>query len=525
MLDVEGRLYVENLQAASQTDVFILRGEGVEVFEPSFTCHGFRYVQVEGVPGDLTADMLMAIVCHSDLEMTGSFSCSEPLIDQLQSNISWSLRDNFVDIPTDCPQRAERMGWSADVQLIAPTATFNMDVRRFLAKWLKDLIADQQPDGAIPWISPRIEGGAGAAGWGDAITIVPWTLYERYGDPTPLADAYYAMTRWLDYMARRTDADGIWTGDFQFGDWLDYVSVTRDEAFGATPRDLVATAYLAHSADIMVRAARLFGQDRDADHYARLLERTRQAFVARFFDREGAIREKPSQAGYVLALDFDLLPATLRDNAAATLAEDIRSTGHLTTGFLGTPRLLPVLTRFGYVEEAYQLIERREIPSWLYSVTMGATTIWERWDGVLPDGSFKPDTDMNSFNHYLYGSVGEWLYESMAGLGFDPGDPGYRHVRFAPRPGGSIRSAQARHIGPYGPVSIEWTKDDRVFHCAVEVPANSRGTLVLSDVDLSSLSEGGRPLSEASGIIGARQSEHGVEVEFGAGSYRFEVLH
>lgn len=521
MLDGDGALYVENLQSASQTDTFVLRGEGLEVFEPEFTCHGFRYVEIDGLPGDLTSDMIRAVVCHSDLAPVGEFACSEPLVDRLQSNTNWSLRDNFVDIPTDCPQRAERMGWTADVQLIGPTAAFNFDVRRFLMKWLDDLVADQRDDGAVPWIVPCIDGGFGTAGWSDAVTIVPWMLYRQYGDLSILARYYDAMKRWVLYADRRRDLDGIWSSDFQFGDWLDYLSISQNIAFGATPPPLAATAYFAHSVHIVARVAELLGLFEDTRRFQRIFEQAADAFAVRFFDEEGALRQNASQAGYVLALDFDLLPEAMRSAAAARLAADVRETGHLTTGFLGTPRLLPVLTRFGHLDEAYRLLERRTIPSWLYPVTKGATTIWERWDGILADGRFKPDTDMNSFNHYLYGAVGEWLYETAAGLGLDALD--YRHIRFRPKPGGSLTKARARHHGMLGEISIDWHRSAEAFTCAVEIPVNARATLSFPGGDLSSLREGGRPWSEGEGILAAIDTETGPELQLASGGYQFVV--
>ncbi|WP_296615459.1 glycoside hydrolase family 78 protein [Sphingomonas sp.] len=526
LLQPDGSLYTENLQAAVQTDRFTLRGEGEEIFEPHFTFHGFRYVSVEGYPGELTPDAITGIVCHSDLTLTGEFECSEPLVNQLQSNILWSQRGNFVDIPTDCPQRAERMGWTADVQLFAPTAAFNMDVRRFLSKWLEDLAADQQDDGAVPWIVPRIEGQEGTAGWGDATTIVPWTLYQHYGDLRVLERAYPSMKRWVQYIDRRVGPDLIWARDFQFGDWLDYLSVTQNEAFGATPPPLVATAYYARSTNILARSAVLLGRDADAAHYAASFERIREAFVARFVGEDATVRgsseRAPSQAGYVVALDFDLLPEALRPPAAAKLAAEVRASGHLTTGFLGTPRLLPVLSRFGYNDEAYALLERRDVPSWLYPVTKGATTIWERWDGLLPDGSPKPDTDMNSFNHYLYGSVGAWLYETVAGLGLDPERPGYKHIRFAPQPGGSITRASARHLGPYGPIAIAWERYDEHFSCSVDVPPNSSATLRFPSADPARIREGGRPIASSRDIRAIVPGVDHVLIEFGSGSFAFD---
>jgi alpha-L-rhamnosidase len=526
-LGPDGALYTENLQAAVQTDSVTLAGGGEEHFEPHFTYHGFRYVGITGYPGELTADAIEGVVLHSDLEMTGEFACSNPLVDQLHNNILWSQRGNFFDIPTDCPQRAERMGWTADVQLFAPTAAFNMDVRRFLTKWLGDLREDQFDNGAVPWIIPYIEGQSGTAGWGDAATIVPWLVYVQYGDRQALRDAWPSMKRWLLYVEGRLDADGIWSRDFQFGDWLDYASVIQNYPFGATHPHLAATAYYAHSAWIAAQAGAVLEETEDAAYFADRFELARQAFNRRFVRDDGSIdqgNDQPaSQAAYVLALDFDLLPDARRPAAAAILAGLVREAGLLTTGFLGTPRLLPVLSRFGFDAEAYRLLLRREMPSWLYPVEMGATTIWERWDGVLPDGSIRGDTDMNSLNHYLYGAVGIWLYETVAGLRREAGHAGWRHIHFAPRPGGDITRARARFLSPHGPVAIAWRLEDATFRCSVEVPPNSVATLELPDGVGQDIRENGQVLEHGGTGFGIVREGGRTRISLGSGQYNFEV--
>jgi alpha-L-rhamnosidase len=528
ILDGAGELYRDNLRAARQTVTYILRGDGPRVFEPRFSFQGFRYVQVDGFPGTLDLADIEGAVIHSDTPVAGDFRCSNPLIDQLQSNIVWSQRGNFIEIPTDCPQRDERLGWTGDAQVFFSTAAFNMKVDGFFRKWLRDLAAEQDASGAIPWTVPDVLGSiefqgeivraAGAAGWGDAATIIPWGLYLEYGDPGVLADQYESMAQWVAYESACAGEDHVWRGD-QFGDWLDYFSANQDPPVGGTPSDLVATAFYARSLSIMTRAARVLGKTADEARYAALLRRVRAAFQAHFIAPDGSI-EGGTQAAYVLALDFDLVPTALRTAAAQALADDVSARGHLTTGFLGTPRLLHVLSRFGHLDLAYRLLMRTDCPSWLYPVTRGATTIWERWDGIRPDGSLAP-ASMNSFNHYAYGAVGDWLYRCVAGIDLDEEQPAYRHVRFQPRPGGGLTEAEASHCGPYGLIRSHWRRDGDFFTLNVQAPPNTSGTVWLPRAGLATVTEGGRPLHEAAGVGAAVQQDDDVRIEVGSGAYEF----
>ena len=359
----------------------------------------------------------------------------------------------------------------------------------------------------------------GAAGWGDAATIVPWNLYLAYADTRILQSQYQSMKRWVQFEQRHTDDESIWSGDFQFGDWLDFFSNSKDTAFGSTSSSFIATAYYARSADIVQRTARVLGKKADAERYAQLLDHIRRAFNRRFVSSDGRIGEG-TQTAYVLALDFDLLPITLRPLAAAKLAEDVRTRGHLTTGFLGTPHLLQVLSRFGYLDKAYMLLNRTEYPSWLYPVTHGATTIWERWDGIKPDGSFQ-DKSMNSFNHYAYGAVGEWMYQVIGGIEIDAEAPGYKHVLIHPHVGGRLTYTMASHAGPYGTVRSAWHLDGDHFSLRVGVPPNSTATILLPNARLTDVTEGDMPLSRAMGVTRSRQAGRDVVAELGSGQYEF----
>jgi alpha-L-rhamnosidase len=527
VLDKDGNFYTTNLRDAKQTLRYTLRGGGAETFEPHFTFFGGRYVAVDGYPGELTLDSVKAVVIHTEMPTGGEFTSSNPLLNQLQHNIRWGQKGNFLDVPTDCPQRNERMGWTGDAQAFARTAAFNYDVAAFFTKWLRDVAADQYKNGSVPHVVPDAltrpgNDAAGAAGWADAAVIIPWTLYLTYGDRRILEEQYVSMARWVEYVRGRAGDDFIWDGDFHFGDWLAYQAPSREARSypgATTSKELIATAFFAHSTDLMQRIARVVGKDADAARYGEMLGRIKTAFVAEFVSVRGRVGES-SQTAYVLALQFDLLPEELRPVAAKRLAEEIKARKHLTTGFLGTPYLCHVLSRYGYLDEAYMLLNREDYPSWLYPVKQGATTIWERWDGQKPDGTFQ-DASMNSFNHYAYGAIGDWMYRVMAGLEVDESKPAYKHVLIQPRPGGGYTSVSATHETPYGKVASAWTLRDGRFELAVEVPPNSSATVRLPGAQLSGVSESGRPLVDGNGVRERRQDGGTAVVEIGSGSYRF----
>jgi alpha-L-rhamnosidase len=447
-----------------------------------------------------------------------------PLLNQLQHNILWGQKGNFVDVPTDCPQRDERLGWTGDAQAFARTAAFNTDVSRFFRKWLRDVAADQAADGSVPHVVPDVltqpgRPATGSAGWGDAAVIIPWTMYLSYGDATFLSDQYASMVKWVGFMRDRAGDDFIWDGDFHFGDWLAFATTRSDYPGATTSKELIATAFYAHATDLLARSARVLGKSEDAAKYDAQLAKIKQAFQKEFVTSAGRVGEA-TQTAYVLALHFDLLPEAMRAPAAERLAREIRERGHLTTGFLGTPYLCHVLSRYGYLAEAYKLLERQEYPSWLYPVTKGATTIWERWDGIKPDGTFQ-DAGMNSFNHYAYGAIGEWMYRVMAGLEIDEAVPGYKHFFVQPRPGGSITAVSAKHETPYGPARSAWTIANRRFELAVDVPPNTTATVRLPSATLAAVVEGNKPLAGLAGISGAKQDGPDVVVDVASGQYVF----
>jgi alpha-L-rhamnosidase len=520
VLDRAGNFYTENLRAAKQTVRYTLKGGGVETFEPHFTFQGFRYVAVDGYPGELKPDSLTGVVIHSEMRPTGEFETSSHLINQLQRNILWGQKGNFLDVPTDCPQRDERLGWTGDAQAFARTAAFNMDVAGFFTKWLKDLAADQFANGSVPFVVPNVLGtGAGSAGWADAAVIIPWTLYLSYGDKRILEEQYTSMALWVEYAKKRAGDDHIWDGDFHFGDWLAFASNSPDYPGATTGKDFIATAFFAYSTDLLQRTATILGKQEDAARYAGLLAKIKGAFRREYVTEAGRVGEN-TQTAYTLALQFDLLPDELRTVAAKRLAQEVRTRKHLTTGFLGTPYLCQVLSRYGYLDEAYMLLNREQYPSWLYPVKRGATTIWERWDGQKPDGTFQ-DKGMNSFNHYAYGAIGEWMYRVMAGIEIDPLAPGYKHILIEPRPGGGFTTVKASHDTMYGKVSSAWSLKDNQFDLALEVPANTRATVRLPKAQMAAVTESGRPVAVGNSIASARQDGDTVIVEIGSGRYRF----
>jgi alpha-L-rhamnosidase len=524
VLDKAGNLYTTNLRAAKQQVTYVLKGGAEEAYEPHFTFQGFRYVAVEGWPGDLALDGLTGVVVHSDMAVTGQFTASSPMLAQLQHNIRWGQKGNFVDVPTDCPQRDERLGWTGDAQVFSRTAAFNMDVAGFFTKWLGDVAADQQEDGAVPFVIPDVlsangRGASASAAWADAATIIPWTMYLSYGDTRLLERQYPSMKAWVEYMRRQAGEKALWTTGFHFGDWLAFATTASDYPGATTGKDLIATAFFAHSTDLLQRTAAVLGKKEEAAEYAALLPRIKEAFRREFVTASGRVGEN-TQTAYALALQFDLLPEELRGEAARRLAEDVKARGHLTTGFVGTPYLCHVLSRHGHIDLAYRLLNRKEYPSWLYPVTQGATTIWERWDGLKPDGSFQ-DAGMNSFNHYAYGAIGEWMYRVVAGLEIDPAEPGYKHVLVQPRPGGGLASAEARLETPYGEAASGWAVAEGKATVSAVVPPNAHGTVRLPAATLAAVSEGGVPVPSAPGVKRAAQEGDDVVVEVGSGSYRF----
>jgi alpha-L-rhamnosidase len=525
VLDKEGNFYTANLRAAKAQDHYILKGGGEETFEPHFTWHGFRYVKLEGYPGELKPEDFTAVTLYSDMKQTGTFTSSNPLINQLQHNIQWGQKGNFLDVPTDCPQRDERLGWTGDAQVFSRTASFNMNVNNFFDKWMKDVAADQLPNGSVPFVIPNVlgNGAAGSAGWSDVATIVPWNMYLAYGDKKILQDQYPSMKAWVEYIHHQSRND-LWNTGFDFGDWLFYRPEDDNDGRAAvTDKYLIAQCFYAHSTQLLINAAKVLNKEEDVKTYSELLQKIKDAFLKEYVTPNGRL-VSGTQTAYVLALNFDMLPDSLRAQAAARLAENIKSyNNHLTTGFLGTPYLCEVLTRFGYDSVAYKLLLQDTYPSWLYPVKMGATTIWERWDGEKPDSTFETP-GMNSFNHYAYGAIGDWMYRKMVGIDTYEDGVGYKHIKIKPHIGGDFTFASASLDTYYGKVSNNWKVEKDSLVMDVEIPANTTATVYIPAKDLGSIKESGKNLPQINGLKVMGKEDNYVVVEVGSGVYHFAAL-
>ena len=488
-------LGVRPLRTAAATDAFILSG-GDDVFEPTFTFHGFRYAEVDGWPGGIEAlredpGALTAVVVSSDLRRTGEFECSEELLNQLHRNVVWGTRGNFLDVPTDCPQRDERLGWTGDIAAFAPSAAYLFDVDGFLRDWLRDLAAEQRAaDGMVAFVIPDVlkyvknptssfPPQDSTAVWSDAAVWVPWALWQAYGDLQVLRDQYDSMAAHVARVESKLSATGLWDTGFQFGDWLDPTAPPDDPIASKADNGVVATACLYRSADLVAATAELLGRTDDAARFAELAARTRTAFNQHYVEADGSIHSDAATA-YVLAIVFDLLDEPTLSLAGDRLAKIVAEGGYrIQTGFAGTPFISDALTRTGHLDDAYALLLQRECPSWLYPVTMGATTVWERWDSMLPDGTVNPG-QMTSFNHYALGAVADWMHRTIGGL--NPLEPGYAKVLIAPQPGGGISWARTALDTRHGRIEVSWRQSPTGgLSVSVELPESVSGLLRMPD--------------------------------------------
>jgi len=522
VLDKAGNFYIDNLRAAKATVHYFLKGNIEEVYEPRFSFFGFRYIKIQGYPGTIDPTNFQAIALYSDMQPTGGFESSNPLVNQLQRNIQWGQRGNFLDVPTDCPQRDERLGWTGDAQAFSRTAAFNFDVSNFFSKWLKDLAADQQPDGRVPFVIPNVlkPDQGGSAGWADAATIIPWTMYLCYGDRRILADQYESMKAHVRFMEENSN-HYLWNKGFHFGDWLFYRPFDDTDGTSAvTNKYLIAQIFFSHSIHLLIKAADVLGKKEDSEKYTALRAKVNEAFMQEYVTPNGRL-VSGTQTAYVLALNFDMLPVALRKQAAENLVKNIESYNHhLTTGFLGTPYLCHVLTRFGYLDEAYRLLLQETYPSWLYPVKMGATTIWERWDGIRPDGTFQ-NAGMNSFNHYAYGAIGDWMYSTIAGIDLMEETPGYQKIKIQPQLGGGFTSAKAHLLTKYGKVSSSWKAEKEKLLMEVEVPCNTTALVSIKATSPNEIFESGKAITSLKEIEVFGKSENYLILKIGSGKYNF----
>jgi len=520
ILDGEGNVYTANLRTAKQELEVVLGEDGEIEYRPHFTYYGFRYAEVLEFPGEVRKECFTARAVSSDMHMTGTFRCSNPDVNQLHHNILWGMKSNFVDVPTDCPQRDERLGWTGDAQIFCRTASYLMNTYLFYEKWLTDLSADQTPEGGVPHVVPdtltasghasdndmMAEGADSAAAWADAAVIVPWTMYLTYGDTAILEKQFDSMKKWIEFMRRHSN-DYIWNYRLQFGDWV-ALDAEEGSYFGATPNDLTCTAYFAYSTGLFAEICRILGRKEEEKNYRELYSAVCAKYQKTFFNDDGTMKAQ-TQTAHIVSLYFGLVPEKFK----ATVTEGLRKllakeNGHLVTGFVGTPYFCHALSQNGCTAEAYDLLLKDDFPSWLYQVRMGATTVWEHWDGIRPDGSMW-SPDMNSFNHYAYGAVGEWLYRVCAGIEADPGKPGFERILFQPHPTRRLDFAEGSYESIYGNVSCAWRRQGDEVTVSFSVPVNTSAEII---------PYGCEEILEADGLE-FRKTEKGLRAEAGSGKY------
>jgi len=521
MLKKDGTLYTENYRDAKSTDTYISARDGVITWNPVFTFHGFRYVELSGFSGGVEPEKnwVTGVVLHSDFKPSGTFMSSHAKLNRLQQNIRWSQRGNFLDIPTDCPQRNERLGWTGDAQVFCPTSMFNYNVHSFWMSWLQSVREDQKPDGLIPHVVPEVLNDAldvGSPGWGDVGVTAPWDVYVRTGELAVLKENYDMMKKWT--AAYQHQAHNFIVDRWGFGDWLQPYPESGDN-FSDTPKNLIATAYFGRCVSIMNLASEALGQNGDAKNYEKLFSDIRKAFSETFFDETGKLTvEIETQTGYLMAIGYDLLLPDLKEGAVHNLVRLVDDAGgHLRTGFLGTPLLTSVLDRVGRLDLAYTVLFKETYPSWFFSINQGATTMWERWNSYSHADGFG-DAGMNSFNHYAYGAIGQWMYERMAGLAPDPEHPGYKHFFIQPAPGGPLESAHAELNTPYGLAESGWEKLENGLLITATVPPNSTATVIVPNGGVTEpvVTESGRKVS-----LQKKDSHWMFEVK--PGTYQFKV--
>ncbi len=511
MLNPDGTIYTTNLRGAPSVDHYICKGSGVETWQPRFTFHGFRYVEIAGLTGTPGNDAVTGIVIGSDTPRTGEFSCSDPRINQLQSNIQWGQRGNYISVPTDCPQRDERLGWMGDAEVFIRTATYNADVAAFFTKWLVDVDDGQNAAGSFADVNPNTMGANGVPAWGDAGVICPWTIYEAYGDKRILEKHLPAMIKWVEYLHQHST--GLIRDKDRGNDYGDWLSQGAD-----TPKDLIGTAYFAYSTHLVAKSLRAVGRNAEADKYDQLFAGIKTAFNQRYVSAAGRVAGN-TQCAYAMALKFELLPEAIRAKAAQYLEDDIKAKGnHLSTGFVGVSYLLPVLAQADKASTAYGLLLQDTFPSWLFSVKHGATTIWERWDGWTPEKGFQ-DPGMNSFNHYSLGSCGEFLFGYIGGI--RPASPGFKSIVIAPVIHEGLTWANTSYDSIQGKIATQWKHEGNRLTLDIVVPVNTTATVSIPAKDLAGITESGQPAATANGVALLREENGNTILKVGSGNYQF----
>ncbi|MEI7908064.1 MAG: family 78 glycoside hydrolase catalytic domain [Verrucomicrobiota bacterium] len=514
MLNPNGTVYTANLRSATSTDSYICKGGGEETWQPKFTFHGFRYVELTGVASAPPLDAVTGINFGSDNLKTGAFACSDGFVNQLYSNIQWGQRGNYLSVPTDCPQRDERLGWMGDAEVFVKTATCNADIASFFTKWLADVTDAQLASGSFTDVSPNTGTSSGTPAWGDAGVICPWTIYQAYGDLRLLGKCYPSMVKWVEW-CRANSSSSIRVSN-RGGDYGDWLSINAD-----TNKELIGTAYYAYSARLVSKAASALGKSADAATYEALFQTIKTAFINKYVNASTGAITGNTQCAYAMALKFDLLPDNLRGAVAQLLENDVIAKGnHLSTGFVGVSYLLPQLTAAGKTDTAYRLLLQDTFPSWLFSVKLGATTIWERWDGWTPQSGFQ-NAGMNSFNHYSLGSCGEWLFGTVAGIDQDPASTGYQKIIIHPQPGSQLTSASASLRTIRGRISSSWHQYTGGFTLDTEIPANTSAVVFVPATAANEVMESGQPASSADGVTYLRMESGAAVFAVNSGRYHF----
>ena len=529
MLSDDGTIYTDNLRTARQTDTYTFRGNEVETFEPHFTYHGFRYVEVTGLQSKPPLDAIVGRVFHSSMTEAGNFECSDPALNKLWQNILWTQRGNMLSIPTDCPQRDERQGWMGDIQIFVGTGIFNMDMAAFFTKWMRDVRDAQATDGRFADFSPhpfdKNRVFTGVPGWGDAGIVVPWRVWQQYGDKRILAENFESGKRWVEFI-RSNNPDLLWKNKRgnDYGDWLNSDTLIYEgfpKKGGQVPKEIFATMMFAYAADLLSRMATVLGKDDEAQQYRTLFDDIKQAFNRAYVADDGRI-QGDTQAGYAIALHFGLLPEKTRPFAVKYMLEGIdRYNGHMSTGFHSTYRMMLELTASRHNDVAYKLINNRTFPSWGYSIENGATTIWERWDGYVKGRGFQ-NKGMNSFNHYAIGAVGEWMYRVILGINNDDLHPAYEHFAIRPQPGGGLKWAKGSYNSIRGKIESGWTIIGSKLRLNITIPANTTATVYIPTKGSGSVMEGGKPAAAGAGVKFLRMEDGAAVYEVQSGAYSFE---
>ncbi len=521
MLAPDGSFYTDNYRSAKSTDYYIAEKDGHIDWQPKFTFHGFRYVELSGFDSskEPTKDWVTGVVQYSDFKNNGAFSSSHDKLNQLQSNIVWGLRGNFFDIPTDCPQRDERLGWTGDAQVFAPTSIFNADVHSFWTSWLQTLRNSQFENGGIPFVAPDVlENGAVSSGWGDAAVIIPWDIYMHTGDVNVLVENYEMMKNWVaHHQSTSTDYISFMNS---YGDWLQPYQKKENDKRGDTSKRLIGTAFFAHAAHLTSKAASVLNNQEDKTKYQKLYETVSKAFDNEFFDENGSIKgNEGTQTAYLLALYFELLPERKAKEAGKHLIQKIKEAdNHLRTGFLGTPLLPKVLDEMGKIDLIYEILMKETYPSWFYSINQGATTIWERWNSYSKTEGYNPES-MNSLNHYAYGAIGQWMYERIAGI--QPLKPGFETIKVAPIPGGGLTSAKASYESPFGTIVSTWSIEGDVFTLETSIPSNTKALIQLPEKYSDNIFVNGEELGKINNVEPSETDSGPFEIWANPGTYTF----